>query len=383
VSEYQYYEFLAMDRPLTSAQIKEVQEFSSRATITPTSFINEYNYSGFRGKPETFLTKYFDAMVYVTNWGTHQFMFRVPRDLVDLKALEPYCTEETLDIKPIGANLLFDFDRPEQDGGDWEDGRVYMASLAGLRAEVMTGDFRALYLAWLSELETGGMESDTPAPPVPPGLKTLTASQKALVDFLGMDGEIVKMVAEMSSDAAPQENLNIEQALKRIPPVEKDRWLQQIIESNEPHAGMRLRLKLQSMVLPRQATPESVSSKTAGELYEQYQQHVKAAEERNRQLAEVKRRKQQTEAGTAREKHLDTLSQNEPDAWRKVDQMIGLRTDEEYKNAVTLLVDLRDLSQRPGGNAQEFQRQLARRLAEHERKANFIKRISKAGLNSP
>jgi hypothetical protein len=322
-------------------------------------------------------------MVYVANWGTHQFMFRVSRDLVDFDAMEPYCTEETLNIKPAGSNLLFDFVRPEQDGGDWEDGSGYMASLAGLRAEVMAADFRGLYLAWLSELQAGGMEPDTPAPAVPPGMKTLTAPQQALVDFLGIDGEIVKMVAGLSSDAAPQESLDLAQALKRIAPEEKDRWLQEIIESNEPHAGIRLRLKLQSIVMPRQATPESVSSQTAGELYEQYQQHVKAAEERKRQLAEIERRKQQAEAAAAREKHLNALSRDESGAWRKVDEMIGLRNHEGYKNAVNVLVDLRDLSQRPSGNLQELQRQLARRLAEHERKVNFIKRVSKAGLNSP
>ena len=42
MSEYQYYEFLAVDRPLTIAQIAAVRKFSSRADISPTSFVNEY-----------------------------------------------------------------------------------------------------------------------------------------------------------------------------------------------------------------------------------------------------------------------------------------------------------------------------------------------------
>jgi hypothetical protein len=41
MSEYQYYEFLAVDRPLTETEQDEVREFSSRATITDTSFLNE------------------------------------------------------------------------------------------------------------------------------------------------------------------------------------------------------------------------------------------------------------------------------------------------------------------------------------------------------
>jgi hypothetical protein len=35
VSEYQYYEFQAIDRPLTKDQIQELRSISSRAEITP------------------------------------------------------------------------------------------------------------------------------------------------------------------------------------------------------------------------------------------------------------------------------------------------------------------------------------------------------------
>jgi hypothetical protein len=42
MSEYQYYEFLAVDRPLTAAEQDEVREVSSSAKITTTSFSDEY-----------------------------------------------------------------------------------------------------------------------------------------------------------------------------------------------------------------------------------------------------------------------------------------------------------------------------------------------------
>ncbi|MFF7926153.1 hypothetical protein ACFZDP_34315 [Streptomyces mirabilis] len=44
VSEYQYYEFLAVDRPLTEAEIAQVRALSTRARITSTSFVNEYHW---------------------------------------------------------------------------------------------------------------------------------------------------------------------------------------------------------------------------------------------------------------------------------------------------------------------------------------------------
>lgn len=44
MSEYQLYEFVAVDRPLTSAQRRQLRDISSRAEITASSFRNEYNY---------------------------------------------------------------------------------------------------------------------------------------------------------------------------------------------------------------------------------------------------------------------------------------------------------------------------------------------------
>jgi hypothetical protein len=52
MSEYQYYEFQALDRPLTQKQISELRACSSRVRITPSSFINEYNWGDFKGNPE-------------------------------------------------------------------------------------------------------------------------------------------------------------------------------------------------------------------------------------------------------------------------------------------------------------------------------------------
>ena len=42
MSEYQYYEFQAIDRPLGEADRAELQTLSSRARVTSTSFTNHY-----------------------------------------------------------------------------------------------------------------------------------------------------------------------------------------------------------------------------------------------------------------------------------------------------------------------------------------------------
>ena len=86
MSEYQYYEFLTIDRTLDQSEMADLRALSSRAEITSTRFTNVYNYGDFKGSPEKLMEKYFDAHVYVANWGTHQLMLRLPRGSVDGEA---------------------------------------------------------------------------------------------------------------------------------------------------------------------------------------------------------------------------------------------------------------------------------------------------------
>jgi hypothetical protein len=49
MSEYQYYEFRTVDHPLNERQMRELRAVSRRAVITPTSFVNEYDWGDFKG----------------------------------------------------------------------------------------------------------------------------------------------------------------------------------------------------------------------------------------------------------------------------------------------------------------------------------------------
>ena len=84
MSEYQYYEFRAVDKPLTEKDMQTLRNLSTRARITPTSFVNEYNWGDLKGDPLKLVERYFDAFLYVANWGTHWFMLKVPRHLIDV-----------------------------------------------------------------------------------------------------------------------------------------------------------------------------------------------------------------------------------------------------------------------------------------------------------
>ena len=93
MSEYQYYEFQIIDRPLTKAEQQAVSLLSSRVQLSSTRAIFTYSYGDFRGDPKELLVQYFDAMFYMANWGTLQLMFRFPKALIDVERMQKYCVE--------------------------------------------------------------------------------------------------------------------------------------------------------------------------------------------------------------------------------------------------------------------------------------------------
>ena len=64
MSEYQCYEFVALDRSLTPKQLAELRAISTRAEISPTRFWNEYQWGDLKADPAKLMARYFDAHLY-------------------------------------------------------------------------------------------------------------------------------------------------------------------------------------------------------------------------------------------------------------------------------------------------------------------------------
>ena len=202
MSEYQYYEFRAIDRPLTQAEMDRLRKFSSRAEITASSFTNTYNYGNFRGDPDELIGQYFDAFVYVANWGTHQFMVRIPGGFLDVDTVRAYCDDEVLKLTVENDHIVLDFNLHQEEGYGWIEGESWMPSLIRIRDELMRGDLRALYLGWLASWPDRGFLSDDAdlnedlvEPPVPPGLGKLSAARQTLAEFLHVDKNLIDAAA--------------------------------------------------------------------------------------------------------------------------------------------------------------------------------------------
>ena len=206
MSEYQYYEFLAADHPLDERQQTEVRALSTRARVTATSFSNEYHWGNFRGDPRRMMERYYDAHLYLTNWGTHQVMLRLPRALLSLEVAEQYCIDPHAAAWVSGENLILDL-ASEDESGDWVEGAEdSLSAIVGVRAELAAGDLRPLYVAWLAGYGTWERDEDAFSyddedelePPVPDGLGALTAPQRALADFLRLDADLLTIAAQAS-----------------------------------------------------------------------------------------------------------------------------------------------------------------------------------------
>jgi hypothetical protein len=204
MSEYQYYEFLALDRPLTKAQREELRSISSRAKITAREFISEYQWGDLQGDPREMTERYFDAFMYWANFGTRQLMLRLPRGTLTTEAVKPFVSTEAFSVIETGSYVILSF-QADRDPDGWEDEEPEgeLADIAQVRSELAAGDLRPLYLGWLLALQTDFSEVDDEdvEPPVPAGLEDLSAPLKAIVDFLGIDEGLIAVAAEGAPSA--------------------------------------------------------------------------------------------------------------------------------------------------------------------------------------
>jgi hypothetical protein len=242
MSEYQYFEFQALDRSLTPHEMRELRKYSTRATITATRFINHYEWGDFKGNPSTWMQKYFDAFLYFANWSTHRLMLRLPPRALDIKTAKRYLRGHSVAARVKGDILILDL-LAEYEGGnrDADDGTGLLSSLIPLRADIAAGDHRALYLAWLSSVQSGELNADEPEPPIPPGLGALSAPLKALADFLYVSADLIAVAAVRSQPVngrAAREQFG--QWIAGLPESEKTALLSRLAIDNEH--GLRAEL---------------------------------------------------------------------------------------------------------------------------------------------
>lgn len=360
MSEYQYYEFLAIDRPLDDAARAEVRSLSTRARITATSFVNEYHWGDFKGDPSRLMERYYDAHLHVTNWGTHRAMFRLPCELLDPEAVEDYCVGDQVSAWVTDEFIVLDFSS-EDHAGEFDfdyEAATLLSAIVGVRAELAGGDLRPLYLAWLATY--GSWERDEDVfdrdadddlePPVPPGLGALTAAQQALADFLRLNDDLIAIAAQ---DSPPLEETadnpdDLAAWVARLPVTEKDRLLARVAQGEAARVRMELLRHFRNGHRRGDTAPiiPVPARRTVADLLDNAARR-RADHERRlaAQRADDEARQEQGRL-QSRERRLDKLADDEDAAWSRVEGMIATRKPAEYDAAVALLTDLQALAER-------------------------------------
>ncbi|MEV6321222.1 hypothetical protein AB0M45_08500 [Nocardia sp. NPDC051787] len=388
MSEYQYYEFLAVDRPLDDDEQAAARSLSTRARITATSFVNEYHWGNFKGSPRRLMEHVYDAHLYVANWGTHRVMFRLPRDLLDPGVVEGNCVDDGVDAWATDEFVVLEF-VSEDEAGEFDfdyDPAALLSAIVGVRAELAAGDLRPLYLAWLAAYGAWEREEDLfdrdadddLEPPVPPGLGSLTASQRALADFLRLDADLLAVAAQASAplEQSSDDLADLPAWLTHLTAVEKDTLLARVVQGEATWVRMELLRRFRgdaTAAIPTHAR-RTVADLLDNAARRRAEHERRAAEKR----AEAEERAEHART-VARERRLDKLADTQELAWSRVEAMVATRKPSEYDAAVTLLLDLQALAERENRDAMFTERSMALRQT-HARKHALIERLDRNGL---
>jgi hypothetical protein len=375
MSEYQYYEFQAIDRPLDRVAQNALRSISSRAQITSASFINHYEWGDLKGDPRKFMERWFDLHLYLSNWGTRRLMLRVPKRLVGRADIEPFLDKiDWVEVWTSGDNLIVDICRNEVEvDDDWHDGSGQMASLAPLRASLLSGDFRLFYLLWLAAVQDEFVPEDELEPL--PGIAPLTGALESFAEFFGIDSDLVEAAAKLGADDAAIPKDALRKAIAAIPEGEKADLLSRVVDGDN-HVAAELRNRA------RKKNPAPVVRRTAGMLRMLAKRIAGARERAEAERDEAERRRQAAEAEKARRTRLDILKRRGASSvWSEIEQEIERRNAAGYDNAMALLFDLQALAVEEGSQ-DDFQRRLGSIRARHERKGKFIERLGGLGHDS-
>ncbi len=369
MSEYQYYEWQTIDRPLTAAEQRKVGALSSHMdTVTSTQAVVTYSFGDFKHNPAQVLLEYFDAFLYDSNFGSRSLMFRLPKDLTDARAIEAYCLEDWITLEEHENHFLIEVTGENDDGYEWVESDGILGQLTSLREQLLRGDYRMLYIMWLKAMESDPeMDEDDMGPPVPVGMGRLDAALQALIEFFDVNPHLVAAAAAGSGKKAePAPEPDFEAAIQKLTRAEANRYLLQLARS-EPGALLQLKKRLAELS-GRSAIPGSPPKFTVAELVEQADQLERQALRKAREEAEKKRLER-----------LEIVSQNEEAIWINVETLLNQKRGGAYDEATQLLVELRDLAKLMRRSAQ-FQERFAPIRAKYGKSAALMERFRGAGL---
>lgn len=382
MSEYQRYEFMTVDKPLTPQQLDAVNDLSSHIEASSTHAFIEYNWGDFKHDPIKVLYKFFDGFLYWANWGSPQFALRFPHGALPGDLIENYDFDEF-----VTFTQHRDYDILDIQFGEWEPLDEWvdyeLGSMIGVRDELMDGDLRPLYLAWLAcqstiegfddgeddyiedeEEEEGEDDELRGVMPVPPGMGELTAAQQSLAELLRLPEELLFSAAQYSSSAKPTANDDFVAWVELLPQERRKDYLVRLAR-NEP--GLSRLLVKELRELGRGETNATPLEEGKRVTYATLVAESKGIREKR----ERERREQERQA---RLRHLQDLHDHLDTYWQQVEKAAARGNASGYDEAVGLLVELREVASHFKETPQ-FQTRFRSWVQSHMRRPALLRRL--------
>ena len=216
---------------------------------------------------------------------------------------------------------------------------------------------------------------------MPPGLGELSAPLHSLIEFLGIDEDLVEVAALTSPplNAGPSRK-ELNAWMRKLPQKEKEDLLVAAAseEGERWKTELLQRFRRQSTTLvPSKAV--ATQRRTVADLLGATNARTKERAKRTevQRAQESARRNAEEEASRAR--YLEQLAMREDETWNEVATLILKRQPIEYDKAVALISDLRDIALRHG-NVAAFQSALEQLRQKHHAKESFLRRLAEAKL---
>jgi hypothetical protein len=374
MSEYQYYEFAAIDGPISDEGLRYARGCSSRAEVSRVRWQNTYHFGDFHGSVDTLL-KYYDAHLYIANWGTVRLGLAFPKGVITPETLQQYSRrgeryEDTLTIKEIGNRCIVWWERNEE-GGWWATGgEGLIDELIGIREELMRGDYRALFLGWLADFDPDEWQDAKDGavlmPPIPTGLNQLSPALTKLIEHFPVDPDALAVAARLPQASTP-ERAPMVAVLQKLSGSEMRALLARVAEGGGPG----VMAELNRLTYPRMQIP-------AGQAMRCTDFAAKAIEAREARLkkeaaAEAARRQREAEQLKQR---LASVFQSADSIWSGLDPLVAQKITSAYDQAAAQLQELRD-AYAQGGDIGAFQQKLAGFRRRYSNRPAMLRRIEK------
>lgn len=375
MSEYQRYEFMTSDRPLTRAQQEAVNALSSHIEASSTHALIEYQWGNFKHDPIKVLHTFFDGFLYWANWGSPELALRFPQGLLPAELIDGYDIDGFVTFTHYPDYDILDIHFGEIMAPDeWVD--YELGSLISIRDELMDGDLRAIYIVWLTSQRITGIDAEEEddeilVPPVPPAFHKLTAAQQALAELFQVPQELLAVAAQHSKASTPATDDDVAAWVKLLPPERCNDYLIRLAH-HEPGLSRLLVKELRELnpgkVSPTLPEGERVPYAT---LFSE-SRTIKAQQERE----EYERQQM------IHQQHLQDIHDHQNDYWQQVDQAVARGSGAGYDEAVRLLIELREAASQFQVN-QEFQERFSTWVQSHLRRPAFVKRLQDRAFPLP